>query len=412
MNKKSVLIVSYYFPPMGFSGALRGYYLAAFLAGRGYDVTVITTEGVKYIAFDDSLKAPDGIRIIKLKTYDPQRYFSGKGKGQFGILRKINAQIFPFDNKILLFPSLKRAIERIVKERGVDTIVSTSPPPSLHLSCMRIAKKYGINWIVDLRDALTDNQLKKSNGIVSFVEHREEKKIISAASKITVTTENILVKLKEKYPNLRDKIVLVRNGFSKIDFKKAKKIKMQKEKINIAYISRISHLTDIESILKALRENDDFVLHFAGVDATGTLNDLIERYEVDGNVIRYGYLPHEDALSLMKSADILLITLAAVEGMEDVTTAKLYEYFGAGKPILLIAPEGTEAEKLIKRERAGECVRNGATDLIADAIRRLYGKKGCVNPQRYTWEHSFELFLDYTDNKDNYRKKKREVENN
>lgn len=367
----------------------------SFLAKRGYKVTVITAGGVKYIAFDDSLEIPEGIRVVRLQSYDPQHYFSGRGKGQSGILRKVNAQIFPFDNKIVLFPALKRAIERVVKENRIDTIISTSPPPSVHLSCMGIAGKYGIRWIVDLRDALTDNQLKRSNGIVSFFENKAENKIVANASIVTVATENIMVKLKEKYPHLKDKFVLVRNGFSETDFQKKDRIKMPRGKINIAYISRISHLTDMESILKVLKENDDFVLHFAGVDATGTLNNMIKKYELSEKVIRYGYLPHKDAVNLMKSADILLVTLANIDGIEDVTTAKLYEYFGAGKPILLIAPEGTEAEKLINKEKAGECVRNGVTGAIGEAIRKLYGKKGCVNPQKYTWEHSFESFLDY-----------------
>ncbi len=397
MNRR-VLIVSYYFPPLGFSGALRGYYLALFLNRKGYDVTVVTTGDVKYPAYDTSLKLPENINVIRLKTSDPQKYFSGKGKGQMGILRKINAHIFPLDNKIIWVPTLKREIDKIANINRPDVMISTSPPPSIHLACMNAAKKYGIKWIADLRDSITDNQLKSSNKVTSFFEHAAEEKIVTEACKITVVTENILSKLRKKYPCKKDKFLLVRNGFNAEDFKNSGKFKGEKGKINIAYISRISHLTDIESFLEAMSKTDNVVLHFAGVDTTGELKGLIHKYALEERVIQYGYLKHLKAIELIKSADILLITLADIKGIEDVTTAKLYEYFGSQKPILLIAPHGTEAEKLIKEENAGVCVRNGKTEAIIKAVEKLSDKRNaCSNPQNYTWEHSFKRMIQYLD---------------
>src|SRR5262245_1419448 len=40
---RRLLIASYYFPPLGGSGALRPYHLARALAARGWEVCVVTT---------------------------------------------------------------------------------------------------------------------------------------------------------------------------------------------------------------------------------------------------------------------------------------------------------------------------------------------------------------------------------
>ncbi|RKX68707.1 hypothetical protein DRP43_05220, partial [candidate division TA06 bacterium] len=81
-------------------------------------------------------------------------------------------------------------------------------------------------------------------------------------------------------------------------------------------------------------------------------------------------------------------------GIGDVSTAKIYEYFGAKKPILLIAPPGTEAEYLIEKEHAGICVNNSDTTGIKKAIFELLNnpkKYICKHPEKYQWERNFRI---------------------
>lgn len=88
-EQKHVLIVAYYFPPMGLSGVQRIAKMAKYLPEAGYRVTVLTVEPGSYFAFDDSLLAElesvEGIHIVRTRSLDPTRLHGGyRGKGHEG----------------------------------------------------------------------------------------------------------------------------------------------------------------------------------------------------------------------------------------------------------------------------------------------------------------------------------------
>jgi glycosyltransferase involved in cell wall biosynthesis len=387
-----IFIISYYFPPIGFSGSRRAYYMAKYFSSKNYDVTVFTVKNIKYSAFDRSYDLDSNIKIVKIPTLDPQRFVKGKGKRQMEKLRIINSLIFPLDNKILWLPYLKKVVGNYARKMKPDLIVSSSPPPSIHIAISDISRKYNIPWIADLRDSISDNQLKTQSILSDYAENRLEKKIIYNATIVSTVTRNIMNRLEEKYPLNREKIILVRNGYDKVDFQYP--INNLFKYKRITYMSRISHLTDIKAFLKAFRGLEEFEFYYAGVDETGELDGLIKKFKIEHRISQLGYLEHSRAMELINASDILLITLAERSGIGDVSTAKIYEYFGAKKPILLIAPHGTEAEYLIKKEHAGICMRNSDTTGIKKAIFELLNnpkKYICKHPEKYQWERNFKI---------------------
>ena len=52
---RKVLLIAYYFPPMGLSGVQRTVKFAKFLPQYGWKPTVLTVEPTGYYAFDDTL---------------------------------------------------------------------------------------------------------------------------------------------------------------------------------------------------------------------------------------------------------------------------------------------------------------------------------------------------------------------
>jgi hypothetical protein len=52
-----VLVVAYYFPPMGLSGVQRTLKFVKYLKNCGWEPTVITTGNVAYFAHDRSLQS-------------------------------------------------------------------------------------------------------------------------------------------------------------------------------------------------------------------------------------------------------------------------------------------------------------------------------------------------------------------
>src|SRR5690606_40220647 len=84
-----------------------------------------------------------------------------------------------------------------------------------------------------------------------------------------------------------------------------------------------------------------------------------------------GYLPHRRVIDELLAADVLWMTIGKREGAESISTSKLYEYFGAGKPILGLVPEGAARSELM-RYGAAETVEPGDIVGITAAVGRLY----------------------------------------
>jgi glycosyltransferase involved in cell wall biosynthesis len=64
------------------------------------------------------------------------------------------------------------------------------------------------------------------------------------------------------------------------------------------------------------------------------------------------YVPHRESLAYLLASDVLLLIIDDAPASSGILTGKLYEYIGAGKPILALAPEG-EAAELIRQHTLG-----------------------------------------------------------
>ena len=77
---------------------------------------------------------------------------------------------------------------------------------------------------------------------------------------------------------------------------------------------------------------------------------LLARDVAPGRIVVAGNLPRDQALGLERAASGLVLITAGTRAHE--VTGKLFEYLGAGRPILALA-EGTEAARVVRDARAG-----------------------------------------------------------
>ena len=78
---RRVLIIAYYFPPMGLSGVQRTVKFAKFLPKFGWKPTVLTVGPTGYFATDQSLlkEVEDaGVTIVRTDSLDANRLFRKK----------------------------------------------------------------------------------------------------------------------------------------------------------------------------------------------------------------------------------------------------------------------------------------------------------------------------------------------
>jgi len=104
-----VLVIAYYFPPMGLSGVQRTLKFVKYLKQNNWEPTVITTENVAYFAHDESLQKEleeTGVRVIRVEGSEPNSILSKHGtvKLPSEFVRKsfnrLSQIIFIPDNKI------------------------------------------------------------------------------------------------------------------------------------------------------------------------------------------------------------------------------------------------------------------------------------------------------------------------
>jgi glycosyltransferase involved in cell wall biosynthesis len=130
-----------------------------------------------------------------------------------------------------------------------------------------------------------------------------------------------------------------------------------------------SHFFLLEAVERVLRERPD-AASLLEVHLAGVASDADVAVASGSPVVRMpGYLPHDETLELLRTADLLFLPMHDLpDGVRaGIVPGKTYEYLGSGRPILAAVPEGDARDLLL--EAGGACVcRPADVDGMAAAI--------------------------------------------
>jgi glycosyltransferase involved in cell wall biosynthesis len=116
------------------------------------------------------------------------------------------------------------------------------------------------------------------------------------------------------------------------------------------------------------RQKSGFELRVVGVISC----EMRERFVAAGvPLAATGFLPHDQAIEHMVSADALLLLTPTGHHGSTLSTGKVYEYLAAGRPILLIGPQDSVARELVTGFNAGICAVPNRDEIIA-ALKQLF----------------------------------------
>ncbi len=172
---------------------------------------------------------------------------------------------------------------------------------------------------------------------------------------------------KEIYP-------LDRNYPKVVEFKEKYNLK---DKFIIMYSGNIGLYYDLENIIKvigAFKDREDVVFAFVG---DGTVKDKIESYANDNKLSNVSFIPYQDKADLIYSlnaADIHWVVNA--KGIKGISVpSKLYGVMAAGKPVLGVLDEGSEARFIVEDCNCGVCIEPGDYKEIANNIEYILNNK-------------------------------------
>ncbi|HSG29101.1 MAG TPA: glycosyltransferase family 4 protein [Candidatus Krumholzibacterium sp.] len=400
MSKKRILMMINFFPPAAGGGVYRPLSFVKYLSRMSWQVTVVTPEPGGFWISDPQLEeaVPSGVRVIRTRSCSGQHILSslrggGSGSGSrrsssgFGLLRKMGEVFMLPDTYAGWIPFAARAATRLCGQESFDAVYSTSPPDSTHLAAGRVARSTGIPWVADFRDPWIGLYLRRPPTPMHALIHRRMEGSVAKADRVIVTTDWQREALLSRYPDCR--VEKIANGFDEDDFlpsgdeygdgRDIVSGAESDERFTIVHCGMLTLGRGTGPFLEGLALFVKRTPEAAGrmkVVFTGARESANEAWVSKlglGDIVEFnGNIPHSECVRLERGSHVLLMIKHDDERYRGLIPGKLFEYFGARRPVLAVAPEG-EAASLVLDNRRGEVAALGDPGSVATALARMYG---------------------------------------
>lgn len=376
MEKKKVLIITYYWPPAGGPGVQRWLKFVKYLPQFGVEPIVYCPSNPIYPQTDNSLidQVPEGITILKQPINEPYKlagFFSKNSKNiSKGIIPEEKKQspmqkamlfirgnfFIPDARKNWIKPSV-RYLSTYIKDFEIDTIITTGPPHSLHIIGLKLKQQLDINWIADFRDPWTTIGYHKQLKLTQAAKNKHkilESKVLNNADTIIVTSDVT----KTEFSALTKKpIAVITNGYD-IETSNTETLDLD---FTLAHVGSFLSKRNPEILWQALQElileNQDFAKHFK-LNLIGLVGEeiliTIENYNLTKYLNNIGYVSHSESVIFQKKAQVLLLVEIDSENTKSIIPGKLFEYMVSNRPIIAIGPSGSDVEKIIQQTNTGD----------------------------------------------------------
>jgi glycosyltransferase involved in cell wall biosynthesis len=361
-----LLIVSFYFPPAGGGGVQRVLKLCRHLPELGIDVDVLAPDDPKWGAVDPGLAAdiPPGTTVHRARYRGPShaqtpaaRLAAAHGIGALGVRAALlgRSALLP-DPEVAWLPDALRAGVRAVRERGIDVVLSTSPPNSAHVIAAAIARRTGVPFVADFRDSWLANPHRRyerrSVRAKRAVEGRIARAALRRVAAISAVTPAIAEEARELAP-AGTPVRVVANGCDFDEFAGLAYARGERMRIVHAgsFFGQRTPRPFLGAFANLLRERPELS---GRVQAAflGELRPADREWALElglGDALALeGFRPHAEAIAAMRAADVLLLLVPRAGGRGlSVVSGKVFEYLAAERPIVaLVPPEGDAATLL------------------------------------------------------------------
>lgn len=418
---RKILLVSYFYPPVGGIGVQRALSFTRYLPENGLEVHVLTSANPAAPVMDHKLLdlVPAVVRVHKAYTLEPPFYLRKKiwnlmpgskkpSNGQAGEgsspqraraaapswksrLKEIPQRILCPDPQVLWVPLAIRRAKQVIREHGIDTVLATAPPFSVFLISNALKREFPhIKLVSDFRDEwlrfyLTDFDFLRSDYTVQRATEIE-RETIERSDLVVAVTRSSLAEIRSRYPEQPEsKFAVVPNGYDPAAFSGVEPRphgqagRMIVTHTGTAYLTASPkfYLDVVDSLPEQIRANIE--TRFIG-RVTETESKVFENRKSPVKVL--GFMPQKEALKLTAETDYLLLTMTNDFSLP----GKMFEYLAMGKPLLSLSPAGGEVARLVEETRSGWCVNHddpaAIRRMLMEAWERLQRPNEVFRPNR------------------------------
>jgi glycosyltransferase involved in cell wall biosynthesis len=378
-----VLLVTMYFPPAGGGGVQRPLKMATHLPALGIETHVLAPDDPKWLHRDDELRPPTQAFVHRARYLGPKARLPSEELHGLEGGEKLVAQaklayrraLLP-DASVTWMPTAVPAAVRLVKQEGIDVVVTTSPPYSMNLIGASVKRLTGIPWVADLRDAVlgnADRRFEKTSVQVKEKTLESVVKLIArSADGVVAVSEPIADEVRRFDP--AGEVRVIPNGSDFDDF--AGLEYRPGERFRITHTGSFFGQRNPRAFLSALAASGlaAVVARVVG-DFRAADREWVETLGLGDRLELLPYVPHRRALELQRDseANLLLLPDAAGRGRV-VPSGKIFEYLAAERPILAAVPPDGAAAELIRETGAGIVVAPEDERGLREALLGLHAR--------------------------------------
>lgn len=396
-----VLMLCYYYPPLGGIGSQRSQKFARYLPHYGWRPIVVTPTHGSYF-MDASLDTGEsqGVEVLRTATVDLSRRLKAAARALrltentgaeahdvrpmasdfiLDILKHaVRTWLYIPDGQIGWLPYALYTGRRRLQRQDIDVIYSTSFPITAHLVAYMLKRLTGKPWVADFRDLWTENHYAAySSPLRKRLDQWIESALLQNADAL-ITVSNVWAETLRNLAPGKKRVVTIRNGFDSAEF--AELQCCLPTKWTLTYVGLFYGVKQNPSpVLAALRDlidtgqihKQDIEFRIVGV-ADHYVQGLVERYGLTEQTAITGFVSHRESLAHQINSSLLLLFFDDDRRGQGLIPGKLYEYLGARRPILAIIPRDFEAAGLIRCSNAGVTAEAGDKERIEQCLLNSY----------------------------------------
>src|SRR5204863_7480308 len=220
------------------------------------------------------------------------------------------------------------AAVRIVRSEGIDVVLTTSPPNSVHLIGAAVKRTTGVRWVADLRDSIAAHPHRR----VERTTVRVKEKVSESVARLVARQADVIVAASDAIADETlglepaGVVTTILNGadfddFAGLEYRRG-------DRFRITHTGSFFGKRDPRPFLRALADSglEDVVARFVG-DFRSADRDWAAQLDLGERLELHPYVPRRRSLAMQRDSDALLLLIPEAGGRgKGVLSGKVFEY--------------------------------------------------------------------------------------
>jgi glycosyltransferase involved in cell wall biosynthesis len=399
----AVLFVTYNFRPARTAGTVRIWNIAKYLARSGWTVTVLTPDPSLWSYVEHAEATEISLKLEGIRRLPTGHYWRWLGKGSLkrsqgtlawfmgGLGRRI-LQRFGIDGSVGWIKAAERACSSLTPN-DVDVILATGPPFSSFSLAQWLSQRLGRPYVLDYRDLWSRNLHHPAPAAI-----RKETSVLSRCAAVTTVSPSWGLVL-DRHFGVGPKLHVVSNGYDPEDLEATEPYDFGH--FAIVYTGSFwppkRVISPVMAALRRLNESEHdrhqhWMFHYYGKHERHVWAEA-ERFGLTKKVLVHGDVPRSRVLAAVRGAGVAVVITSMADSAtrEDngMVTGKIFEATGLGTPTLLIAPEESDANDVLRVTGLGRRFAGNDVDAISSFLGNLMRGQSIEpkDPAAYAWNN-------------------------